>query len=98
MSDTVAIAISVDSREDLKKVSGRISSNSQPKIELLSDPDHKTVDRYGLLNPENGKIPHPATYIIDKKGLVRWKQVDVDYTKRPSNSQILDALKSIDPG
>ena len=63
---------------------------------MLSDPGHKVIDRYGLLNPDSKGLPHPATYVIDKKGVVRWKFVETDYTIRPSNDQVLKALKSID--
>jgi len=94
ISDTVVLAITVDSKEDLKKVSSRVYGNG-PKsvIELLSDPGHKVIDHYGLLNPNSRGLPHPATYIIDKKGIVRWKFVEVDYRIRPSNEDVLKELK-----
>ena len=96
--DTVVLAITVDSKEDLRKVSDRFSAKeSKSYIELLSDPGHKVIDRYGLLNPNSGGLPHPATYIIDKKGIVRWKFVEVDYRIRPDNEQVLKALRSITP-
>ena len=96
--DTVVLAISIDSVENLKKTSARFSEDgSQSRIILLSDPGHKVIDRYGLLNPNSPGLPHPATYVIDKKGIVRWKFVDVDYKIRPDNEQVLKALKSIDP-
>jgi peroxiredoxin len=94
--DTVALAITVDSKEDLKKVSGRVfGKDSKSHIELLSDPGHKVINRYGLLNPDSRGLPHPATYIIDKKGIVRWKFVEVDYRIRPDNEQVLRALRSM---
>lgn len=62
---------------------------------FLSDYDHKVIDRYGLLNPNGSGIPHPATYVIDKKGVVRWKFLEVDYKKRPSNDEVLEALLSL---
>jgi peroxiredoxin len=96
--DTVVLAITVDSKEDLRKVSDRFSAKeSKSYIELLSDPGHKVIDRYGLLNPNSRGLPHPATYIIDKKGIVRWKFVEVDYRIRPDNEQVLKALRSITP-
>jgi hypothetical protein len=33
--------------------------------------------------------------VIDKEGIVRWKFIEVDYTKRPSNEQIVEALRKI---
>jgi len=68
-----------------------------PRFPLLSDPDHRVIDRYGLLNPSGQGLPHPATYVIDRKGIVRWKFVEVDYKIRPANEQIRAALASIKP-
>jgi len=53
------------------------------------------IDRYGLLNPNGRGIPHPATYIIDKKGVVRWRYLEVDYKKRPGNEEVLKALLAL---
>ena len=97
INDTVVLAVSVDSVENLKKTRSRLSNeDSKSGIVLLSDPGHRIIDIYGLLNPGSPGLPHPATYIIDKKGVVRWKFVDVDYRKRPDNEQVLNALKSLD--
>lgn len=60
---------------------------------IQEDKDHKVIDRYGILNPDGQGWPHPATYVIDKQGIVRWKYIEVDYRKRPSNEQILQALR-----
>jgi peroxiredoxin len=62
---------------------------------LLEDRDHKVIDRYGILNPDGKGWPHPATYLIDKEGVVRWKFVEIDYAKRPSNGQLLQALRKL---
>lgn len=62
---------------------------------MLEDKDHKVIDRYGLLNPEVKGMPHPATYVIDKESVVRWTFVETDYTKRPTNEQILKAVRAL---
>jgi peroxiredoxin len=64
---------------------------------FLSDAEHKVINRYGILNQGSNGLPHPSTYVIDKSGTVRWKSVEQDYKLRPTNQQILAALKSI-PG
>ena len=63
-----------------------------PGFVFLSDPGHRVIDRYGLLNPDGRGWPHPTTLVIDRRGVVRWKIVEVDYKVRPSNEQILEAL------
>jgi peroxiredoxin len=66
---------------------------------LLSDPEHRIIDRYGLFNPDESMmrpVPHPTTLVIDKEGVVRWKVVEIDYRMRPSNEDILTALSALD--
>ena len=94
---TEILAVAASSKADLQKMVERISKDDQklPDFPFLSDLDHKVIDRYGLLNPSGRGWPHPATYVIDKKGVVRWKFVEVDYKVRPANEQILEALRAI---
>ena len=68
---------------------------------LLSDPQHRVIDAYGLADPRYLKqkregIPYPAAYLIDTAGRVAWSRVDLDFRERPPTSEIraaLDALK-----
>lgn len=62
---------------------------------FLSDPDHRVIDRYGLLNPSGQGWPHPTTYVIDLRGIVRWKFTEVNYRIRPTNDMILSALRDL---
>ena len=94
---TQLLAISIDSHADSRRLIKQLEENSEEKVSfpLLEDQEHKVIDRYGLLNPQGKGWPHPATYVIDKQGIVRWKFVEVDYKIRPTNVTILDALKAI---
>lgn len=94
---TEILAVSVDSHELSKKFHTSLKQKHLGDYDFafLEDTNHKVIDRYGLLNPEGKGWPHPATYVIDKKGLVRWKFVEVNYRLRPTNDQILAALKDI---
>ncbi len=62
---------------------------------FLSDPGHRVIDRYGLLNPNGQGWPHPTVYVIDLKGVVRWKFTEVNYRIRPTNAMILEALDKV---
>jgi len=69
-----------------------------PDFPLLSDPDHRVIDRYGLFNgedPRGREITHPATFVIDREGVVRWRFVEVDYKVRPTNEDILEVLNGL---
>lgn len=82
---------------------GKIAKDGKGEINfpLLSDPDHKTIDAYGLFDPAYiGKgvegIPHPTVFILDKNRKIVWARVEEDYRKRPTNAEIraeLDKLK-----
>ncbi len=64
---------------------------------MLSDADHRVIDRYGLLNEGSKRpMPHPATYVIDRAGKVRWRFVEVDYKIRPSNEDVLRELAKVE--
>ena len=90
------IALAIDSRDLLQKMADQISADGiKPTFTFLSDPGHKVVDRYGLLNPNGKGWPHPTIYIIDRTGIVRWKVTDVDYNIRPTNQVIRDALAKV---
>jgi len=96
--DAQVLAVSIDSHEASQRFIRDLSAKypaGQFDFPLLEDKNHKVIDRYGLYNPEGSGWPHPATYVIDKQGVVRWRFVEVDYTQRASNEQILQALRAL---
>ena len=98
---TQILALSVDAPEDLQRMVDRISADDSlvPRFPFLTDEGHQVIDRYGLFNdadPRGRQITHPATYLIDREGVVRWKYVEVDYRLRPSNEDVLAALAEVD--
>ena len=65
---------------------------------LLTDTDHRVMDRYGIFNDAEKKsrpVPHPTTMVIDRKGVIRWMVVELDYKMRPENDEILEALELV---
>ena len=98
--ETEIVTVSVDDREGMQLMIDRVAAEDgmAPDFIMLSDPDHAVIDRYGLFNenaPPNRPLPHPATYVIDKEGVVRYRFVEVDYRVRPTNEDILEVLKSL---
>ncbi len=96
-------AISADPPHQSKTLAEKIASDGKGVLNfpLLSDPQHKIIDSYGLRDEAyKGQdiygIPHPAVYVITKEDKVSWATIEVDYKQRPTNAQIraaLDALK-----
>ncbi len=61
--------------------------------------DHMKVDRgLDLDKINNGKgsiLPIPATFVLNKEGIVTWSYVNVDYRTRSEPNDIIEALKAI---
>jgi len=95
-------AISVDPPDVSKNFADKIASDGKGALSfpILSDPEHKVIDAYGLRDPayEGQKvygIPHPAVYVIDTQGKVAWARIESDYKQRPTNEEIRAALESL---
>ena len=90
------IAISYDTPETLKKfaVSRRIT------FPLISDTGSAIIKQYGLLNdtvdPKSRTygIPHPGTFVVDRKGVVRSRFFEDAYQERYTAATILSTLGS----
>jgi peroxiredoxin len=95
---TQVVGISYDSVEVLEEFA------EKNKIEylLLSDKDSKTIDAYGVRNkqaPAGSRldgIPHPGTFLVDQKGVVRAKWFLEGYRKRHANKELIEAARKLD--
>ena len=89
------MGISYDSPEVLK----RAASKHQITFPLLCDEASKTIDAYGIRNQEaTGRfagIPHPATFVVDVKGVIRAKLFQVGYKERHTSEELMQAVKQI---
>jgi peroxiredoxin len=70
-------------------------------IALLSDRHAAVIDRYGLRDPEYARqkidgVPHPAVFVLDQRGRVRWSKIETDYRERPSNEEVSAALDAFE--
>lgn len=95
-------AISVDPPETSKELAAKIAAdgNGEINFSLLSDPDHRTIDAYGLHDPaydgdKLAGIPYPAVYVIDKSGIITWAKVESNYRERPTNDRIRAAIDKL---
>ena len=100
--DVKLYAISVDSPDVSKSFAQKIASDGKGKVNfpLLSDPEHKIIDEYGLRDPayQGTKyfgIPHPTVYVIDKTGKVVWAKIESNYRERPAYDEIRAALNAL---
>jgi len=89
----------VDPAGDSKRFADRIAADGKGPVTfpLLSDPQHRVIDAYGLADPryraqKRDGIPYPATYVIDRSGRVAWSRVDRDFRERPPTAETRAAL------
>ncbi len=93
------IAIAPEPVEKLAEMARKVeaAAGKPTGIVFLSDADHAVIDAYGLLNETaaaRGRfMPHPTTYLLDAKGIVRWKFTEVNYKIRPTNAMVLAEVK-----
>jgi peroxiredoxin len=89
------VAISYDSEEVLKK----FAEERAISFPLLADTGSKTIDAYQVRNadvPKGGRIdgvPHPGTFLLDEKGVVRAKLFKEGYRARHTTDELLKAAK-----
>lgn len=67
---------------------------------ILSDPNLTAIDAYGLRHEQEAGQPpiaHPASFLIDAGGMVRWRDLTDNYRLRPRPETILAAIDRLDP-
>ena len=61
--------------------------------------DHMRNDRkldLAKINGGNGSVlPIPATFVLNRQGIVTWRFVDVDYRKRAEPNEVVAALREL---
>lgn len=87
------VAVSYDSQEVLAKFSKR----AEIGFPLLSDPESKVIDAFGVRNEKANEgrtkgIPHPGTFLIDKDGKITAK-LFYSIRKRHSPEELLNAVQ-----
>jgi len=89
------VAISVDTPEqsrDLCKKAGYT-------YPLLSDASTETIRRYDLLHKdavEKGRdIARPAEFLIDRNGIVRWRNLTENFRVRARPEQMIEAARNL---
>ena len=95
-------AVSVDSHEESRGFSDKIAPDGRGPLTfpLLSDPQHRIIDIYGLQDPQYLKlkregIPYPTVYVIDRSGRIAWARVEKNFRERPTNNDIRTALDAL---
>ena len=90
------VAVSYDSSEVL----GAFAKEKDIQFPLLSDVDSKVIDAFGVRNTsakagtKKDGIPHPGTFLIDSKGVIRAK-LFYGILRRHTPAELVEAAKSL---
>jgi hypothetical protein len=88
------LAVSYDSTETLKQ----FAESRKITFPLIADPGSAIIRRYGLLNegvdPKSRDygIPHPGTFIVDRKGVVVSRFFEDAYQERYTTAAMLSGI------
>lgn len=91
-ADTVVVTISMDLPFAQKRWCGATGSN---KVVTLSDYRYAQFgEAFGVLI-QNLRLLARAVFILDRNGVVQYKQIVPEITKEPDYAAVLDAVKKI---
>ena len=63
---------------------------------ILYDPTADVVEKFGVYDLLNDGLATPSTFIIDKRGVIRWKYVGKNIYDRPSAEDVIAQLRRLD--
>jgi peroxiredoxin len=66
---------------------------------VLADPQLAVIDAYGLRHEQGEAEPpiaHPASFLIDANGVVRWRALTANYRLRPQPETILAQIDRLE--
>ena len=61
----------------------------------LLDPDFTMVNAYGLRWNAPDETSYPSTFVIDRKGIVRFEKISQSHGNRTKAGEIVEELKRI---
>ncbi len=93
--DAEILCISTDSVEAGRKLAG----DAELDYRLLSDPELTAIDAFGVRHPGGflgeRDIARPATFILDREGIVRWRDLTENFRVRVRPQRIVEELRKI---
>lgn len=92
--DAEILAISVDPPERNRE----LAEAHGIEFRLLSDPDLRVIDRFGVRHPDgglDGDIARPALFLLDRNGRVVWREITENWRVRSRPARLLRELSAI---
>lgn len=88
---------------DAPDVLARFAAQRDINYPLLSDPGSRTIDAFGLRDPQYKPgsfaygVPQPAIFIVSRDGVVRAKLAEEGYKTRPPLEAVLSSIDRLGP-
>lgn len=80
---------------DTQAANKQTATQLQLGFPLLSDTRKEAIAAYNATDPLSRNIARPQYAIIDERGIIQWKFLDVRLGGRLDPAQILEALKKL---
>lgn len=87
------MAISVDPPER----SAALRSDLKIPFPLMSDTTREAITEWGLLNEREGAIAIPATFLLDSRRVVRFREVE-ETIRRVAPKEMLEFVRAVGAG
>jgi peroxiredoxin len=88
------LAVVVDPVEQNAEVAEQLELSYR----ILADPDLRAIDAYDLRHADagpTGNIARSASFVIDKEGVVRWRDLTQNYRFRPRPEDVVAVLAGL---
>ena len=90
MTEGVSLAgISVDPIENNRAMVDKLLL----PFPLLSDPEGRVIQEWGVRNDSEGGIARPAIFAMRKDSSIAWSYIGVDFADRPTDDELLNSLR-----
>ncbi len=89
--NTEVVAISTDNLDEAKD----LAVDLKLPFKVISDPDHRIIDEYGVYDSENSTA-FITLILIDKEGIVRYKRIVEGLEDMFSAEEVTERLEDMD--
>ena len=86
------VAISYDPPDPLADFARR----SNITFPLLSDPGSRTIDAYGIRDPQGDGYPHPQTFLVGPDGIIGAVLSEPGYQTRHTTDELIEAAGRVE--
>jgi peroxiredoxin len=71
------------------------SAEAPPNFRLALDPDYAFTQAYHLRWDAKDETAYPSTFVVDRTGVIRWRQISRTHAGRATATDVLTALAAV---